>query len=474
MIFFFIALVVVAIVLAVAGERKRVQQQTDAWRQLGRKLGLEVQVSEHQRSLSGVVRGVPLRVDFARQVVSTGDSVDVTYKTTFLAGGNGKIPGNLALRSDTLIRSVGRWLGGRDEELGDQRFDALVELQGLDARTCAALSSVARQRLAWLVDAGGEIKQGMVVCEVADDLGQDLKLLEQIVQAIAALGSELSVPSEQVPDRLAQNAQRDPSPEVRLKNFQFLLDSEVGTPRALLEATARALLADGHIPLRIMAARQLGLRAASALVALIRQAELEPGPRGEALRALGQSGSTELGSVVQEALNDASAELNCAALEVAAARQMSAFFEKIVELTRSELETVRAAAAAALRAFPGAATESALIALLGDRGVEVQQASAAALAEVGSVAAVEPLLQVAGASGRGPARQAARTAVARIQSRLGHVEAGRISLAEGQTFEGALTLVEPSAPVAGGEVSLAPGSARTMGLIARSAGDKPS
>ena len=72
----------------------------------------------------------------------------------------------------------------------------------------------------------------------------------------------------------------------------------------------------------------------------------------------------------------------------------------------------------------------------------------------GSVAAVAPLLPLAEGLGRPRLRGAARAAIGRIQSRLGNVDAGRVSLAQEQELVGALELADTAA-VRVGELSLA-------------------
>jgi hypothetical protein len=73
---------------------------------------------------------------------------------------------------------------------------------------------------------------------------------------------------------------------------------------------------------------------------------------------------------------------------------------------------------------------------------------------VGSVRAVEPLLGLTRGLGRASLRQSARGAITQIQTRLGDVEAGRLSLAD-NSLEGAVELASTSAAVRVGDVSLA-------------------
>jgi hypothetical protein len=85
--------------------------------------------------------------------------------------------------------------------------------------------------------------------------------------------------------------------------------------------------------------------------------------------------------------------------------------------------------------------ERTLVKLLGHDSVEVKRAAATALASVGTVGAVEPLLACSeGMFIDGELKRAANQAISSIRSRLGHVEAGRLSLVEQRA--GALSLTE--------------------------------
>jgi len=85
--------------------------------------------------------------------------------------------------------------------------------------------------------------------------------------------------------------------------------------------------------------------------------------------------------------------------------------------------------------------------LLAREQVEVRRAAAEALGKLGTVRAVEPLLEVF-RTGGGAA--AARDAVRQIQSRIEGADRGGLSLAPAAADDGALSV----AP-AGGELSLA-------------------
>jgi HEAT repeat protein len=147
-------------------------------------------------------------------------------------------------------------------------------------------------------------------------------------------------------------------------------------------------------------------------------------------------------------------ELTVAALAVIGWSDDATLREAVLSCARSEHDSVRAEAARVLGRLAHPQAEPILIQLLSDAASDVQHASAEALGLFGSVAAVEPLLPLAETLVRPRLRQAARGAIGRIQSRLGDVEAGRLSLSDPRDLAGAVDVVDTSA-LRVGEVSLA-------------------
>ena len=82
-------------------------------------------------------------------------------------------------------------------------------------------------------------------------------------------------------------------------------------------------------------------------------------------------------------------------------------------------------------------TEDALIELLDDSPDRVRAAAIETLSRIGTVKAVEPLYELSKQRGF---KRPARVAIDSIQSRLGDVEAGRLSLAPNVDTDGALSL----------------------------------
>jgi hypothetical protein len=474
-----ILLLCVPLAVAALAVSHRRERGVDEWRAAAHELGLTLTGGEEARSMGGVLNGVPVRVDFRRKLLhgKRGTEAAVDYlgddeTTSFFAGrlpplgafarrlglqrsegsAYAGIPETLAVREESLARSLGL-VGGRDETSGDAQFDALVELPGMDAYVCAALSFTARQQLHALMERGGQVHKGRVEFERRVPVSHDRNWLVLLCKSLSRLGNALSVTPDSLHGRLADNATHDPIAGVRLKNLHFLTDPSTRTPEGLVASTARAVLSDVSAPVRLLAARQLPAEGGPVLRALVTDARLGTGLRVEALQALDERGVPEA-ALLSTLLSTAPPELATAALSVIVARRLEGLSVAVVECAHQEHAGVRAAAARALGTLPVADAQGVLLRLLSDPSADVQYASAESLGAIGSVAAVERLLPVAEGLGRTQLRQAARAAIGRIQSRLGHVEAGRISLADERSLAGALALAEAPA-LRVGELSLA-------------------
>lgn len=434
------------------GSLRRLQR----WQEAAARLGLRHEGDKNERTIQGRRRGVPVQAHYERQVQQVGKYVSAQEKTTLYAGGDGEIPRTLSLEKSAL-RRLGDLVPSRDARIGDAEFDRFVQLPQLDEYVCAALSHEARTLLLQLLRQGGEVREG--VLWLVDQAGSDHDQgwLEQQLDALALLGAELSVLPSTLHRRLALNARTDPSPGVRLTNLRFLSRPSQHTSAELLRNTARALLGDPDVDVRSLAACQLGAEGFPALRAIANDRSLDAAPRVTALEALGQADAPGLLPLLGELLSQpGSPELLVAVLTGVATLQLGSLRDAVLTCSKSPHDSVRAAAARTLGklvaapvlltpADSRAAMEQRLWQLLADPSDEVQLASAEALGEVGSVRAVEPLLELTrGLLGRGALRQAARAAITQIQSRLGNVDAGRVSLADA-ALEGAVALSEAAA-----------------------------
>jgi hypothetical protein len=458
--------------LVYARARERLVRE---WQGTAQKLGLHFEGDAERRTIEGHRRGVPVRAHFERTTQKVGKHTSVREQVALHAGGDGEIPRGLSVRRDTVGRSLTRLVSGQDEDIGDAGFDGFVELAQLDEYVCAALSQHARELLVELLRGGGELRDGVLTLEEEAGMEHGGAWLEQQIELFAQLGAELSVLPSTLHRRLAQNAVADPSAGVRLANLRYLAQPGLGSPLSLLEDTARALLTEPDVALRSLAARQLGAEGYPVLSTLAADRAQGTALRVEALEALGQADAPGLEPLLGELLSrPEEPELLIAVLTGVGTLSLTSLRGAVLRCTDIAHEGVRAAATRALARLVDspavqASTEQRLLQLLADTSDDVQRASAEALAAVGSVRAVEPLLGLTRGLGRSALRQSARAAITQIQTRLGDVEAGRLSLAD-PSLEGAVELASTSAAARVGDVSLADEAA---GEVESAAADKP-
>lgn len=432
--------------------RERNEHMLRQWLAAAQALGLQASGDGWQRTMQGVVRGVPVRIDFAHEQSTTSKGTAET--TTFQAGNDGHIPASIALRQ-TPVQLFGSSADAAEPATGDERFDALTELAKMDAYVCAALSEEARRHLGAIVHGGGGVWNGVVTWRVQGHRTGEQRWLTERIDFIAAVANLLSVNPDTLAQRLAQNAVHDSDPEARQQNLLFLLAPETHAAPELVTATARALIGDPQPLVRVRAARQLGAEGHATLLALLKDVQAEMPLRAVALAALHEGNADDIDEWIASFLAPSPAELTRAALVIVAARSLSVHLDRVLDLTSASDASLRAAAARTLSALESPLIEPRLLELLADDEEEVQVAAAEALGRIGDIATVEPLLSFTRRFGRTPLREAARDAIARIQSRLGDVEAGRVSLAEDE-LAGAVALVDEQ--VTGGEITLASGS----------------
>jgi HEAT repeat protein len=457
-----IVLVLLIASISAYGMQKINDRNVDTWRSVARELGLSFAGGARERTIDGQLGGVSVRARYDQFLGNQRPGSErelaehrhVQQQVTFYGAEDGCIPDSLSVRRDDATRLLGRRFGERDVPIGDASFDELAELPGLDAAACAALSHDAREQLTRFLKLGGEVRKGVLWCAIDGGAEHERDSLLAMLQFLSQLSKALTVTRESLHQRLSDNALRDPHPAVRWRNLRFLAQPQTRTPADLLLSTARALLADPSGAVRTLAARQLGAEGLAVLRAEASNAQAHHELRSAALQALADLGAPDLEPMLGGLLaGSAPPELACTALALVAQQQLSGLSSVVASWTEHESEAVRAAAAAALAKLTG--SEPALLRLLSDASPTVQQAAVEALADAGSVRAVEPLLPLAQALVPGALRSAARASIARIQARLGGVQAGQVSLADQQQLlVGAVDLADVSVAVRVGELSL--------------------
>lgn len=439
------------------------QKWNEAWSSAARQLGLNYQLTSSGRLLYGSIGGVsvhaehreesagvqsPGRLGQLERHMQNGNVVAYNDRTVISVGADGSIPKSITLRADSRLRSLGRLLGGEDLETGDALFDERVEVQGRRAEALAALNEQARVGLrAFLLELGGRVENGKLIYGEPRVI-QDEERLRTLIRSMVALARALSVKDARWADSLAANAVRDRNRRVRLHNFRALC-ADCPEASDLVRTTARQLLCDSSPPLRLLAAQQLGAEGVEVLTAIAADAAAEPELRGEALMTLAERAPAHCESLAEAWLHEAGGVLLRAAVAVAARGRFERLAPALAGLASTDDAETRRGIAEALGILADPSTEPALIRLLGDASTPVQCAAARSLGSIGSVLAVEPLMPHTEGLGNAERRQAARAAIGQIQSRLGNVEAGRLSLAAEHPLSGAVSLADTNSEAAG-------------------------
>ena len=292
----------------------------------------------------------------------------------------GFIPQGVALRAER--PELVRIFTGEDIQTGDADFDRRVNVSGSELLSIAFLGKAARRAVTDLVTRGASVRDGELHLEV------DTVDLETVVGRLRWLVSmALQFPKlGPAAEVLKANGETDPEPGVRLRNRRLLAE-RFRTPES-------------------------GPELAAIVREILENPEVSGGVRAEAIGAARVSGDRSL-------------------------------VEPLLSSVHKHDAPCAEAVAEALGALGDERCEPVLLRLLERESEGVQRAAAEALARVGTIRAVEPLLNVKGA------KAAARDAARAIQSRLGPVESGGLSVAPAEGVEGAVSVAST-----GGDLSL--------------------
>jgi hypothetical protein len=346
--------------------------------------------------------------------------------------------------------------GAREEAaeplIGDRVFDAELYVRGSLALVRARMNAETR---AVLLDAHGELQVGDVL-EAREDVVQahlrerpeETDVLARVLGALLHAAQKIRYTTRPRPivAALVASARSDREPEVRLECLR-VLHQEFGPHPMTAKALERGCT-DASPRVRLLAAAARGAAATSVLLALVGDPTVGDVCAAGAVRALG------LRWPLAEAVAEFARACGRKWPETAHAclDRMAAGGDEAIAPLIAALESARGELAVhatrALADVGSKAAEAPLIVAL-DRTSDVRMAAAAALARCGTVEAVLPLQQAEARYDERAFHQAAREAVAAIQSRLSGVDRGELSLADGAAGHLSFPAQE------GGEVSLA-------------------
>ena len=305
-------------------------------------------------------------------------------------------------------------------QTGDPSFEGRFVVEGPERLVAALLDVETRRLLSSLGFAPLRLSGGELRADVTDEQIFD------VLPGLVEVGRRFARPLD-IPRRLAENASQDTKPGVRLQNL-LLLIREHPKDRFTAEALLRAC-SDTSPEVRLHAAKEMGTEGHGTLLEIAESLE-DDALSAEAISALGRGLPVERAKALlgraRKAGRSRSARACVAALGFCGAAAVDTLAEV---LAQPDVELAIAAARALSETGSTAAEPALVLALQRREAAELREAAAKALGRVGSVAAVLPLKEAAERSLLDlELRQAARQAIAEIQSRAEGASPGQLSL----------------------------------------------
>jgi len=363
---------------------------------------------------------------FSPQLTARAGLVEVRIESF---GNNGELtrivveaPGPPDFQSVT-IRPESMFRLTREIEIGDGYFDSIFFIQGPVQLVFALLDAETRRLLGDVhVKSQLEISSGKIQAVLTKDekVPEVLPLLLEVRKRFA--------PTLEIPRRLAENANQDPEPGVRLQNLLLLireLPNDPGIPEVLRKACS-----DPNPEIRLRAAKALGAEARGVLLELA-EALQDDAVSAEAVSTLDRELPFERATaILDRALSLRHVLTARVSMEAIGRSGDPAAVKVLAKVLEQEYGYLAPNAASALGATGSPAAEPPLIVALQRDRSDLRVAAANALGRVGSVAAVLPLKEMADLFVLGEVRRAARQAIAEIQSRVQGASPGQLSLTE--------------------------------------------
>ena len=400
------------------------------WKEVAAELGLEY--SGFQHSMTGSIVGFPIEIKKHKH------SIEVSLSPH-------GIPDSLRLNAEGILSNI---LSGRDIEVGCPNFDARTHIssraRNAEAKVSALLDYKTRQVVSRVVvNRGAKVAEGKIMLDTSMKIEGAVPLVREFV----ILAHHLQMNHSEIPGRLASNALRDPVSAVRLCNLTHLQQSYRNRPEAA--ETSRALLDSRQHPIRLAAAIFLGQEGRAVVREMALSDRVPTDLRIKALRNLSNgSKRKEMIEIATTLLSDYGMIRRTAIQCLGSLRHAPAINSLVALLGTGDIGTTLEIVKA-LQNIGEPSAETALTGLLGTVPNRAKTAVIEALGTLGTIKAVEPLHEL---TEQRRFRRPARVAIDSIQSRLGDVESGRLSLAPTIDPEGALSLA--GAPEKAGGLSL--------------------
>ncbi|MCB9549709.1 MAG: HEAT repeat domain-containing protein [Myxococcales bacterium] len=386
-----------------------------AWRRTADRLGLSFSEESFwgDWEIYGEIRGCRVRVENLKSRLQRNGRY-----TRITVVGSGRISTGISLKSESILTAARKVIEGEDVLVGDAEFDARVHMKGRDEVLLAVLDARTRGTVRrFFTTWRGEVTGGEVLRD-ARTVIRRASTLERLILDAVRLAESVQAPEGGYWAALLANLERDPEVGVRRRCLGLLLGRD-GPTR---ERAIQIALGDADAGIRFQAAAEAGPPGYPVLEALLDE------PTGAVgVQALERLVAVEPAvglSRVMGIINGAPARLTAVALRIAGEARLRQLLARIQHLAGHPDAAIAAAAADALGGLGDPASEGVLVRQLEHLAPAVREHAATALGEVGTLAAVQPLLA---AAAQGGLKAPARAAIQRIQGR--HARAGAGALA---------------------------------------------
>jgi hypothetical protein len=331
--------------------------------------------------------------------------------------------------------------------LGDTPFDKVVRLAGSPTRTTAIMDQSTRAEVmaaigGWQTlicldaDSPSFFLRDVHRCSIEQPLPIPSADMAQAIEGSCRLAQKVSIAPDQVLPGLRQNASKDPSPWVRCRNLQVLIEhyrDDAGLPGII--ATA---MHDEHQAVRAIASTFAGGQTAfRELSSLLAHAKGPDRLRADALDYLVQHfPMPQVRSLVETAVASSCEPMRTVALKAAATSGDAALVHLVCSMIKKGRFEHCERIVQWLASSKADCIEPALLDLLATGQSASALPALEAIAAIGTERSVGALLGLLG----GRFGMAARAALDQIQARTKAIDAGRLSIVPQDAESGAVSL----------------------------------
>jgi hypothetical protein len=354
--------------------------------------------------VSGEIAGCPIKVNRITKEETDFLHVKITPALKF--------PINFQITRETVLTKVQRMVGKKDIETWDDRFDDSMLLDADSPHILIGLLDAEIRGLIMVLSGASryfEINSSGITAGIERTLRLKSGTAVKFIQLAAAIGQDLSK-DVSMEERFAQNIKADPIPQVRINNILALTIYAPGKPG--MDSILKEALDDPSPGVQVEAAKHLEEQGMNHLVKILetRRESLEPTLIKEILQTLQENKFSKSIPVLEKIYHS----------------------DRGDDLKKSILQ--------AFAVFGDTSLNSFLLVELEKENPGFTLYIIEALGTCGQVEAVEKLFKTGKKTLNLITRRKVKEAITRIQSRLGDVEKGWLSMTYLQDIDGALSL----------------------------------